>query len=63
MIKLSKLRAESVEELNNRMIELLRKQFNLRMQKMSGQLVQVHLLKLVRRDVACVKTILNEKTR
>jgi large subunit ribosomal protein L29 len=63
VIKSSKLRAESVEELNNRMIELLRKQFNLRMQKMSGQLVQVHLLKLVRRDVACVKTILNEKTR
>ncbi|RJX84756.1 50S ribosomal protein L29, partial [Escherichia coli] len=40
---------------------LLREQFNLRMQAASGQLQQSHLLKQVRRDVARVKTLLNEK--
>lgn len=35
--------------------------FNLRMQKATGQLSQTHLLKQVRRDIARVKTLLNEK--
>ncbi|OFE35424.1 50S ribosomal protein L29, partial [Salmonella enterica subsp. enterica] len=39
---------------------LLREQFNLRMQAASGQLQQSHLLKQVRRDVARVKTLLTE---
>ena len=39
----------------------LREQFNLRMQKATGQLSQTHLLKQVRRDIARVKTVLNEK--
>ena len=53
-MKAKELREKSVEELNT---ELL----NLRMQAASGQLQQSHLLKQVRRDVARVKTLLNEK--
>ena len=56
-MKAKELREKSVEELLN----LLREQFNLRMQAASGQLQQSHLLKQVRRDVARVKTLLNEK--
>ena len=56
-MKAKELREKSVEELNT----LLREQFNLRMQAASGQLQQSHLLKQVRRDVARVKTLLNEK--
>ena len=48
-------------ELNTELLNLLREQFNLRMQAASGQLQQSHLLKQVRRDVARVKTLLNEK--
>ncbi|ODN42811.1 50S ribosomal protein L29 [Piscirickettsia litoralis] len=45
------------------MLELLREQFNLRMQHGSGQLAQNHLLKNVRRNIARVKTVLHEKKR
>lgn len=43
------------------MLGLLKDQFNLRMQKASGQLAQTHLLGKVRRDIARVKTVLTEK--
>ena len=55
------LREKSVEELNAALLELLREQFNMRMQNSTGQLAQTHLLKNVRRDIARVKTILNQK--
>jgi large subunit ribosomal protein L29 len=42
-------------------MNLLREQFNLRMQSATGQLQQTHTLKAVRRDIARVKTVLNEK--
>ncbi|HAL7803641.1 TPA: 50S ribosomal protein L29 [Escherichia coli] len=60
-MKAKELREKSVEELNTELLNLLREQFNLRMQGASGQLQQSHLLKQVRRDVARVKTLLNEK--
>jgi large subunit ribosomal protein L29 len=52
---------KSVDELEASLLELLKEQFNLRMQKASGQLGQSHLLGQARRDIARVKTILNEK--
>jgi large subunit ribosomal protein L29 len=55
------LREKSVDELNQELLGLLKEQFNLRMQKSSGQLAQTHLLGQVRRDIARVKTVLNEK--
>lgn len=59
-MKAKELREKSVEELNTELLNLLREQFNLRMQA-AYQLQQSHLLKQVRRDVARVKTLLNEK--
>lgn len=55
------LREKSVDELQAQIICLLQDQFNLRMQKASSQLHQSHLLRQVRRDIACLKTILGEK--
>jgi len=43
------------------LLELLRDQFNLRMQKATGQLGQSHLLSQVKRDIARVKTVLNQQ--
>ena len=60
-MKAQELREKSVEELNTELLSLLREQFNLRMQAASGLPQQSHLLKQVRRDVARVKTLLNEK--
>ena len=55
------LREKSVEELKGTQLDLLRGQFKYRMQRATGQLTQNHLLKQVRRDIARVKTVLNEK--
>ena len=57
----SELREKSVEELNSELIELRKEQFNLRMQKATGQSNQTHSLKDVRRNIARVKTVLNQK--
>ncbi|MDE1464735.1 MULTISPECIES: 50S ribosomal protein L29 [Spartinivicinus] len=60
-MKATELREKSVEELNEQLLALLHDQFNYRMQKATGQLGQTHLLKQVRRDIARVKTVLNER--
>ncbi len=60
-MKATELRDKSVEELQQALLGLLKDQFNLRMQKSTGQLAQTHLLGQVRRDIARVKTILDEK--
>lgn len=60
-MKAKELREKSVEELNAELLNLLREQFNLRMQLAGGQLQQTHLLKQVRRNIARVKTLLTEK--
>ena len=60
-MKAQDLREKSVEELNAELLNLLREQFNLRMQAATGQLQQTHTPKAVRRDIARVKTVLTEK--
>ena len=60
-MKASELRSKSVDDLNKELNDLLREQFNLRMQKGTGQLAKPHLLNEVRRNIARVKTVLNEK--
>lgn len=60
-MKASELKDKSVEDLNKDLLELAREQFNLRMQKGTGQLVKPHLLKQVRHNIARVKTVLNQK--
>lgn len=55
------LRDKSVEELNAELQKSLVAQFKLRVQKATGQLSQTHLLKQARREIARVKTVLNEK--
>ena len=57
------LRKKSVEELNDELVALRREQFNLRMQKTTGELAQNHEHKRVRRDIARVKTVLTEMQR
>ena len=50
------LRKKSVKDLDEELMELLRKQFNLRMQRGSGQLTKPSEMKNVRRDIARIKT-------
>ncbi len=60
-MKANELREKTVEQLNEQLLGLLRDQFNLRMQKATGQLGQPHLLSQVKRDIARVKTVLNQQ--
>jgi len=60
-MKANELRNKSISALNNELIELRREQFNLRMQHGVGQSPRSDRFKKVRRDIARVKTIINEK--
>jgi large subunit ribosomal protein L29 len=60
-MKATALREQSAEALQAQLLELLREQFNLRMQKASGQMKQLHRLREARHDVARIKTVLTQK--
>ena len=60
-MKATDLRAKDPADLNKELTAKLREQFNLRMQRGSGQLTRSHQLKEVRRTIARIKTILTEK--
>ncbi|BBL69785.1 50S ribosomal protein L29 [Methylogaea oryzae] len=56
-MKASELRQKSVAELDEMLGELYRTQFNLRMQKATGQLSKTHDVRQVRREVARIMTV------
>jgi large subunit ribosomal protein L29 len=60
-MKAAELRAKSVGDLKNELVELMRAQFSLRMQVSTQQLSKVDQIGKVRRDIARVRTILAEK--
>ncbi|WP_407276133.1 50S ribosomal protein L29 [Halothiobacillus sp. DCM-1] len=55
------LREKSPEALREELLALKREQFNLRMQKSTGQESKPHLVRVARKQVARIKTILTEK--
>ncbi|MCB1759149.1 MAG: 50S ribosomal protein L29 [Gammaproteobacteria bacterium] len=57
----SDLRQKSADELQETLIELRKEQFNLRMQKGTGQLSRPSEVNRVRKAIARVKTVMNEK--
>ena len=59
----AELRAKSATELNDELVALRKEEFNLRMQRGTGQLSNTSRFKKIRREVARIKTILNENTK
>ena len=57
----AELAAKTVDELNQELSGLFREQFNLRMQRGSGQDIKPHNFKRVRREIARIKTIIHQK--
>ncbi len=55
--RMSDLRALSEDQLNDELLKLKKEQFNLRFQRATGQLENSSRVRVVRRDVARVKTI------
>ena len=60
-MKAADLREKSVADLKEELLVLRREQFNLNMAKATGQLVQIHLLGQIRRDIARIKTVIAQK--
>ncbi|WP_373355637.1 50S ribosomal protein L29 [Pseudoroseicyclus sp. CXY001] len=57
----SELRDKTPDELRTQLVDLKKEAFNLRFQQATGQLENTARMRQVKRDVARVKTILNEK--
>ena len=55
------LRQKETTDLEKELDALLKEQFNLRMQRGSGQIVKPHDFKRVRRDIARIRTVITEK--
>lgn len=62
-MRIQDVRAKSDDELKAQLVDLRKEAFNLRFQKASGQLENTARARQVRRDLARVKTILNERRR
>ena len=61
-MKAAELKKKTLQQLNTELTELRREQFNLRMQKATGQLAKSDQVAKVRKNIARVKTVLNQKT-
>jgi large subunit ribosomal protein L29 len=61
--KATDVRAKTPDELSTMLLDLRKEQFNLRFQRATGQQEGVGRVKLVRRQIARVKTIMAEQTR
>ena len=61
MTKPSDIRVKTPDELNSMLIDLRKEQFNLRFQRATGQQQATARIRQVRRDIARVKTILQER--
>ena len=59
----AELRDKTPDQLREQLTELKKEQFNLRFQAATGALENPARMKSVRRDVARVKTVLNEKAQ
>jgi large subunit ribosomal protein L29 len=59
--RLSDLKAFSDDQLNDELLKLKKEQFNLRFQKATGQLENTSRVRVVRRDIARVKTVAAQK--
>lgn len=62
-MKASELRTKSRAELDTELLNLRREQFNLRMQQATGQLSRPHEYSRVRKNIARLKTVMNELER
>jgi large subunit ribosomal protein L29 len=59
--KTKDLRALSAEDRQKELLGLLKEQFNLRMQRATGQLAQTSNLRVLRRNIARLRTVMNEQ--
>jgi large subunit ribosomal protein L29 len=59
-MKTSDIRKMSKEEINKKIVEIKTELFDLRMKQATGNLEKPHRINALRKDVARLKTVLNE---
>ena len=60
MVKTKDLRAMTIDELEAKLIENKKEQFNLRVQQSTGQLTNTAQIRKVRREIAKINTLITE---
>ncbi len=60
-MKPADLRAMSIDQLDDEFLKLKKERFNLRFQRATGQLENTSRVRVVRRDIARIKTIAAQK--
>lgn len=60
-MKAAELHDKTPEQLREQLVALKKEAFNLRFQQATGQLESTARMRAVRRDVARVKTVMNQK--
>ncbi len=55
------LRTQTVDELNEQLVDLKKESLNLRFQRASGQLEATARVRIVRHDIARIRTVLGQK--
>ena len=63
MVKIKDLRAMSVDELDTKLAEAKKEQFNLRIQQSTGQLTNTAQVRKVRREIAQINTLIAERKK
>jgi large subunit ribosomal protein L29 len=61
-MKTADVRAMSQDQMNDKLADLKKEQFNLRFQKATGQMEKTARVKQIRRDIARIKTIAAEQS-
>ena len=62
-VKAEALRAKTRDELKTQLVELKKEQFNLRFQTAGGQVENPSRARVVRREIARIKTVLGQQAR
>jgi large subunit ribosomal protein L29 len=62
-MKITDLRTQSDDQLNDQLAQLKKEQFNLRFQAATGQLAKSSRVREVRRTIAQIQTLQNERSR
>jgi large subunit ribosomal protein L29 len=57
------LRVQTADELGDALTKLKKEQFNLRFQRANGQLENTSRVRVVRRDIARIQTVLGDRSR
>ena len=61
--KADDFRAKSADELGDKLVSMKKEQFNLRFQRANGQAENTGRIRVLRRDIARIQTVINEQRR